>query len=50
MLEYVRQGNPAQFDDRAFVKELRDWVRFNATDAIKTGDGLAGEFGATAFT
>ena len=45
MLEYVRQGNPAQFDDRAFVKELRDWVRFNATDAIKTGDGLAGEVG-----
>ena len=45
MLEYVRQGNIAQFDDAVFVKELRDWVRFNATDAIKTGDGLAGEVG-----
>jgi hypothetical protein len=43
MLEYVRQGNIAQFDDPAFVKELRDWVRFNPTDAIATGDGLAGE-------
>lgn len=43
MLEYVRQGNLAQFDDPAFVKELRDWVRFNPTDAITTGDGLAGE-------
>jgi hypothetical protein len=43
MLEYVRQGNLAQFDDPAFVKELRDWVRFNPSDAIATGDGLAGE-------
>ncbi len=43
MLEYVRQGNLAQFDDPAFVKELRDWVRFNSADAIATGDGLAGE-------
>jgi hypothetical protein len=43
MLEYVRQGNLAQFDDPAFVKELRDWVRFNPTDAIVMGDGLAGE-------
>jgi hypothetical protein len=43
MLEYVRQGNLAQFDDTAFVKELRDWVRFNPSDAIAMGDGLAGE-------
>ena len=43
MLEYVRQGNIAQFGDPAFVKELRDWVRFNPADAIATGDGLAGE-------
>jgi Nitroreductase family len=43
MLEYVRQGNIAQFDDPAFVKELRDWVRFSPADAIATGDGLAGE-------
>jgi hypothetical protein len=42
-LEYVRQGNIAQFDDPAFVKELREWVRFNPSDAIATGDGLAGE-------
>lgn len=50
MLKYMRQGNLAQFDGTAFVKELRDWVRFNPTAAIKTGDGLAGEVGATAFT
>lgn len=43
MLEYVRQGNLAQFDDPAFVNELRDWVRFNPTDAIAKSDGLAGE-------
>ena len=43
ILEYVRQGNLAQFDDTAFVKELRDWIRFNPTDAIATGYGLAGE-------
>ena len=42
MLEFVRQGNLAQFDDPTFVKELRDWVRFNPSDAIATGDGLAG--------
>lgn len=43
ILEYVRQGNIAQFGDPAFVKELRDWVRFNPADAISAGDGLAGE-------
>lgn len=42
LLEYVRQGNLAQFNDSAFVDELRDWVRFNIDDAISTGDGLAG--------
>lgn len=42
MLEWVRQGNLAQFDDPAFVEELRDWIRFNEADAIATGDGLAG--------
>jgi hypothetical protein len=45
MLEYVRQGNMAQFDDPAFVKELRDWVRFNEADAVASGDGLAGIVG-----
>lgn len=42
LIEYVRQGNLAQFDDPAFVNELRDWVRFNEADAIARGDGLAG--------
>ncbi|MFA6041034.1 MAG: twin-arginine translocation signal domain-containing protein [Methylophilus sp.] len=43
MLEYVRQGDIAQYDDARFVKELSDWIRFNPTDAIVTGDGLATE-------
>lgn len=42
MLEYVRQGNLAQFDDAAFVEELRNWIRFNADEAIAKGDGLPG--------
>lgn len=42
MLEYVREGNLAQFADPAFVRELRDWIRFNPQDAIRTRDGLAG--------
>lgn len=42
MIEYVRQGNIAQFEDPGFVNELRDWVRFNEADAIAAGDGLAG--------
>jgi hypothetical protein len=42
ILEYVRQGNLAQFDNPAFVEELRDWIRFTVDDAISTGDGLPG--------
>lgn len=42
MLEYVREGNLAQFSDPAFVKELRDWVRFNPREAMHRSDGLAG--------
>lgn len=40
VLEYVVQGNTAQMNDRAFVEELKTWIRFNATDAVRTGDGL----------
>ncbi len=42
MLEYVRQGNRAQFSDADFVEELKDWIRFNADEAIAKGDGLPG--------
>jgi hypothetical protein len=41
-LEYVIQGNSAQLADAAFVKELKDWIRFNGTDAVRTRDGLYG--------
>jgi len=40
VLEYVVQGNTAQLEDPAFVKELKSWVRFNGPDAVRTGDGL----------
>ena len=39
-LEYVVQGNTTQMGDRAFVDELKAWIRFNGADAVRTGDGL----------
>lgn len=39
-LEYVMQGNSAQLADAAFVKELKDWIRFNGSDAVRMRDGL----------
>lgn len=39
-LEYVVQGNTAQMNDRAFVDELKAWIRFSGSDAVRTGDGL----------
>jgi len=39
-LDYVIQGNTAQMTDAAFVKELKDWIRFNGADAARTRDGL----------
>ena len=40
ILEYLVEGNSAQMRDKAFVKELKDWIRFNPSEAIKYGDGL----------
>lgn len=40
--QYVAQGNTIQFADAAWATELQAWVRFNARDAIRTGDGLYG--------
>jgi hypothetical protein len=42
VLDYVIQGNTAQFNNPAFLKELIFWVRFNDREAIRTGDGLSG--------
>jgi hypothetical protein len=39
-LDYVVQSNTAQMADAAFVKELKTWIRFNGTDAVRTRDGL----------
>ncbi len=39
-LDYVMQGNTAQLADAAFVKELKDWIRFNGADAVCMRDGL----------
>lgn len=40
ILELVVEGNSAQMDDPAFVKELRDWIRFTPDQAMISGDGL----------
>jgi hypothetical protein len=40
--EYVSEGNTIQFADAAWAAELQAWIRFNARDAIRTGDGLYG--------
>lgn len=40
ILEFVVAGNTDQMQDQAFVKELKDWLRFNPYSAMKHGDGL----------
>ncbi len=39
-LDYVLQANTVQMADPAFVRELKGWIRFNRTDAVRTRDGL----------
>ena len=38
--EFVVEGNTAQCNDEAFVRELQHWLRFNQTHVSKTRDGL----------
>lgn len=40
VLGFVVEGNTAQMRDAAFVRELKDWIRFNAGEAARSGDGL----------
>src|SRR5690606_16575142 len=40
--DYVAAGNIAQFAARAWAEELRSWVRFDAREALRSGDGLYG--------
>ena len=38
--EYVVQGNTAQMNNRAFVGELKSWIRFSYDEVVSKGDGL----------
>jgi hypothetical protein len=40
VLDFVVQSNTAQMSDKAFVDELKAWIRFNGADAAQLGDGL----------
>lgn len=40
VLEYVVAGNTAQIADPAFVAELKAWIRFSESAAVRSGDGL----------
>lgn len=40
VLDLVVAGNSAQMGDPAFVRELKEWLRFNPRQALETGDGL----------
>jgi len=41
VLDYVVAGNTAQLENPAFVRELKKWIRFDDSDAVRTGDGLS---------
>jgi nitroreductase len=38
--DLVLDGNSAQMADPAFVREMKHWLRFNAREALRSGDGL----------
>jgi hypothetical protein len=40
VLEFVVQANTVQMGDKAFVEELKSWIRFSGADAVRQGDGL----------
>jgi hypothetical protein len=40
VLEFVMAGNTSQMNDPAFVAELKSWIRFGASEAERSGDGL----------
>lgn len=42
VLQFIVRGNTAQLRDRAFLRELRSWIRFSDAEAVARGDGLAG--------
>lgn len=40
VLFHLMQGNSQQLNVKAFVTELKSWIRFNAADAVERGAGL----------
>ncbi len=40
VLDFVVQGNTAQVNDPAFVNELKAWLRYSDSTAVRRGDGL----------
>ncbi len=42
VLDHIVQANTAQMADKAFVTELKQWIRFNGAEAVRTPDGLFG--------
>ena len=38
--DFVTQGNSAQMADAAFVRELKQWIRFSEGEALASRDGL----------
>ncbi|MDP9011568.1 MAG: nitroreductase family protein [Pseudomonadota bacterium] len=47
VIEYVTQANSAQMRDPAFISELKHWIRFDDSQAIASGDGLAARSSGT---
>jgi nitroreductase len=41
VIDYVTAANSAQMRDKAFMNELKQWIRFNDADAVATMDGLS---------
>lgn len=39
-LEFVVEANRAQMRDPAFVRELKAWIRYEGSEAVRRGDGL----------
>jgi nitroreductase len=39
--DYVAAGNTVQMRDKAFMDELKAWIRFNDADAVAAMDGLS---------
>ncbi|MGB5076469.1 MAG: Tat pathway signal protein [Sphingorhabdus sp.] len=40
VLDLIVAANSVQIEDPAFMRELKSWIRFNASSAAATGDGL----------